>query len=57
MLVYMYISSMVAMGDSSQLDHWQEFRADRVAALCSRRYAEGGVEFFRNSMQMDALAG
>lgn len=39
------------------INHWQEFRADRVAALCSRRYAEGGVEFFRNSMQMDALAG
>ena len=37
--------------------HWQEYRADRVAAMCSRKYAEGGMEFMRNRMQMDALVG
>lgn len=37
--------------------HWQEYRADRVAATCSTKYAEGGMEFMRNCMQMDALCG
>lgn len=38
------------------LDQWQEFRADRTAALCSMMYAQGGVELMRTGLQLEALA-
>ena len=36
-------------------DQWLEYRADRIAATSSYRYAKGGVEFMKNCMQLDAL--
>lgn len=38
-------------------DHWQEYRADQRAAMCSLKYAQGGIELMRNTMQLEALFG
>lgn len=36
---------------------WQEYCADRTAALCSSKYAEGGIEFMITCMQLDTVLG
>ena len=39
----------------SMPDRWLEYRADRTAALCSKRYAEGGVEMVTKYLQLELL--
>ena len=35
--------------------HWQEYRADKTAALCRRSYAEGGVLLMQTNLQLDSI--
>ncbi|XP_064400350.1 transmembrane protein 177-like [Halichondria panicea] len=40
---------------SSTIHHWQEYRADKMAAVCRRSYAEGGAELMRRGMQLESI--
>jgi len=35
--------------------YWQEFRADRTAAMSNVSYAEGGVELMNKCKELDTL--
>lgn len=35
--------------------HWQEYHADKTAALCRRSYAEGGVQLMETNLQLDSI--
>ena len=39
------------------LGHWQEYRADRRAALCGRGYTEGGIEMMKKRIALDHKLG
>ena len=36
-------------------DQQLEYQADRMAAMASKKYAEGGIELMRKQMELDAL--
>lgn len=40
---------------SSLLNQQLEYQADRMAAMASKKYAEGGIELMRKQMELDAL--
>lgn len=35
--------------------HWQEHRADHMAGLCSKSYAQGGIEMMEKRIQLDSM--
>lgn len=39
------------------LGHWQEYRADKRAALCGRGYTEGGIATMKKKMLLERLLG
>jgi Zn-dependent protease with chaperone function len=49
--------SVLMMNVPSVLCHWQEYRADREAALCGVTYTEGGIITMKKRMLLDHWLG
>ena len=54
-IVVLYIAQSVIV--VLYIAQWQEFRADRTAAVCRRSYCHGGIDTMKKRMHIDTMLG